>query len=249
MNNIQRVPVKTETKVALGMLTLTLIIIVGGISVFKKNAGSGSSINDQLDANISKYIQTNIPFDKNKVSPLANPKVVGTTATYKGTSTTPIAVTEFLDYECPACASLGEPLVKELLDTYGSRITITRRIFPVHGEPAIKVARMVLASQEVSNDAYQKLHSKVLETQQQWAILGVSERVGFFKKLTADLGLDYDTLVKIGDTPKYAGQIDTDKADALDLGIKATPSFIINNNTRVTGGVPLKYLESYLDAQ
>lgn len=245
MNYTQPVTIKTETKVALGILVLTAAIIFGGITVFKKNAGSVSS---GIEKNISQYIQTNIAFNKDKVSPAANPKIVGSTATYTGTSTGPIVVTEFMDYECPACASIGEPIVKEMLATYGSRITITRRVFPVHGEPSIKVARMVLAAQDISNEAYQNLHAKVFETQSSWAVLGEADRPAFFKKLTADLGLDYDKLVAIGNTEKYARQIDQDKADALELGIKATPSFIINNNTRVTGGVPLSYTKEYLEA-
>ncbi len=245
MNNTQRVLVTTETKVALGILALTVAIIFGGITVFKKNAGSVST---GIEKNISQYIQTDIAFNTDKVSPAVNPKITGTTATDKGTSTTPIVVTEFMDYECPACATNGEPIVKELLATYGPRITITRRVFPVHGEPSIKVARMVLAAQEISNEAYQNLHAKVFETQNSWAILGEADRPAFFKKLTADLGLDYDMLIKTGNTEKYARQIDQDKADALELGIKATPSFIINNNTRVTGGVPVSYLKEYLEA-
>lgn len=249
MNYTQSAPIKTETKVALGILALTVAIIVGGITIFKKNALGTESLAGELDSNISKYVQIGLGFDKNKVSPEANPKITGTTGTYTGTSTGRIEITEFLDYECPACASSGEPLVQELLKTYGSRLTITRRIFPVHGEPAIKVARMVLAAQDVSHEAYQTLHSKVFETQNSWTILGASERDVFFKKLTADLGLDYDMLVKAGNTEKYARQIDQDKSDAISLGIKATPSFIINNNVRVTGGVPLKYLETYIDAK
>ncbi len=245
MNYTQSQPMRPETKVALGILTFTALVIAGGIFAFKKS-GLGS-VNSNIENNMSKYIQTDIAFEKNKVAPAANPKITGTTATYKGTSTAPIEITEFMDYECPACAQIGEPLVQQILATYGSRVTITRRVFPVHGEPSIKVARMVLAAQDVSNEAYQKLHAKVFETQGQWSILGTDERVAFFKKLTADLGLDYDSLVKVGNE-KYAKQIDQDNADALVNGIKATPSFIINNKTRVTGGVPLEYLTPFIDA-
>lgn len=244
MNNTQRVTITTETKVALGILALTLAIIIGGITVFKKSGGNTSAI----EKNISQYIQTDIAFDKNQVSPTANPKITGTTATYKGTSTASIEITEFMDYECPACATIGEPLIQQILAKYGSRVTITRRIFPVHGEPSIRIARMVLASQEVSNEAYQKLHAKVFETQSEWSMLGQSDRDTFFTKLTAELGLDYATLVKTGNTQKYAEQIDKDKADALLLGIKATPSFIIDYKTRVTGGIPMEILEKYIDA-
>ncbi len=242
--------ITTETKVALGILTLTVGIIVAGITIFKNAPGNLRNSNGTLtEETVMKNIDTGLSFTESKVTPVGNPKITGTgkgIAT-TSTSTAPIAVTEFMDYECPACAYQGEVITKKLLELYGSRITITRRIFPVHGEPAIQIARMVLAAQLVSSDAYQKLHSKVFETQDTWARLGTDDREVFFRKLTKDLGLDYDKLV--ADGKKYASQIDTDKADALDLGLRATPSFIINNTTRITGGVPVEYFMRYVDVR
>ncbi|MES2623127.1 MAG: DsbA family protein, partial [Patescibacteria group bacterium] len=71
----------------------------------------------------------------------------------------------------------------------------------------------------------------------------------FFTKLTKDLGLDYDKLVADGKTAKYAGQIDRDQAAAVEFGIRATPSFIVNNSVRITGGVPFEYFTRYIDAK
>lgn len=244
MQNTPKNPITTETKVAIGILLATVIIIAIGLSLFKAPAGTSGTLSE---ATVMKNISTGLTLDKNKVAPAANPHITGTTATKVSSSTTKIEVSEFLDYECPACAVQGEALTKMLVDTYGDRVVITRRIFPVHGQPAIEVARMVLAAQDVSPEAYQNLHGKVFETQSDWAKLGTKERVGFFKKLTADLGLDYDTLVAVGKS-KYAAQIDADNADAQALRVRATPSFIINNSTLITGGVPFEYFERYIDA-
>lgn len=231
--------VTTETKVTIGILVVTLILLVVGLTTFKGNT-SGDPSQD-----LAKYIQTDLNFNPADVTPVGRPQITGTGTSTVATSSM-IEITEFLDYECPACATVGEALTKELLVKYGNRVLITRRIFPVHGEPAIEVARMVLAAQNVSTEAYQKLHAKVLETQSSWAPLAKAERVAFFRNLTKDLGLNYDTLVAIGKA-QYAKQIDEDKAAAVTLGIKATPSFIINNTTRVTGAVPMQYIEQYVD--
>ncbi len=235
--------VSTETKVTLGILAVTALIIMGGLMMFKSNAGSSGT--DQY----SKYIQTGLNFSKDKVAPAGNPRIVGTG---KGTalrtsSSTPIEITEFMDYECPACATNGEVITQQLLATYGDRLTITRRVYPVHGEGSIEVARMVLAAQSISKEAYEKLHAQVFATQSTWAPLGKTERVGFFKKLTADLGLNYDMLVAEGKKPTYAGQIDADKAAAVELGIRATPSFMIGGHTRITGGLPVDAFAQYID--
>lgn len=235
--------VSTETKVTLGILAVTALIIIGGLMMFKSNGSSSGT--DQY----SKYIQTGLNFSKDKVAPAGNPRIVGTG---KGTaprtaSSTPIEIIEFMDYECPACATNGEVITQQLLATYGDRLTITRRIYPVHGEGSIEVARMVLAAQSVSKEAYEKLHTQVYTTQSTWAPLGKTERIGFFKKLTADLGLNYDMLVAEGKKPTYAGQIDADKAAAAELGIRATPSFMIGGHTRITGGLPVDAFAQYID--
>jgi protein-disulfide isomerase len=48
---------------------------------------------------------------------------------------------------------------------------------------------------------------------------------------------------------KYDEQIAQDKADATVLGITATPSFIIGNHTRITGGLPLDEITKYIDSK
>ncbi len=245
MKYTQKTSIPTETKVAFGILALTAGIIMAGLMLFK-STGQNTGLTEET---VMKNIDSGLIFAKTKVNPGGNPTVrgVGKGTATTSTSTAPIEIVEFLDYECPACATQGEAITKQLLALYGDRLTITRRVFPIHGQPSIEVARMVLASQESGSEAYQKLHAKVLETQNTWAALGSKDREIFFTKLTQELGLDYAKLVADGKTDTYARQIDTDKADALELGIRATPSFVINNVTRVTGGVPAEYFTKYVD--
>lgn len=243
MKYTNRAPISTETKVAIGILALTVAVLAGGLILFKGKPSTGPS-----EQTILNNIDTNLVLSKDTVSPKINPKITGTgkgTAT-SSTSTAPIEVTEFMDYECPACAVQGEYTIKKLLELYGDRVTITRRILPVHGQPSIEIGRMVLASQEYGHEAYQKLHEKVFETQNTWIRMGTEDRVTFFQKLTQDLGMDYDKLVADGKS-KYASQIDADKAAALQLNIRYTPSFIINYKTRINGGIPLNYIQRYID--
>lgn len=234
---------KTETKVTIGILAATAIIIFGGISLFK------GSIVPQGTQDYSKYINTGLELDKTKVSRDYNPKITGTSVSTTTASTTLIQVTEFLDYECPACASAGEPLVKALLLKYGSNIVVTRKIFPVHGQASVDIARVVLASQILGSEVYQSVHSKVFETQREWAVLGKKDREEYIKKLIVDMGVDYDKVFAESQDKKYVDQITQDKQDATELGIKATPSFIIGNHTRITGGLPLDEITKYIDSK
>jgi protein-disulfide isomerase len=64
-----------------------------------------------------------------------------------------------------------------------------------------------------------------------------------------DLGVDYNKLLTESEDKKYDTQLAQDKQDAIELGIKATPSFIINNQIRVTGGLPLTEIVKYIDME
>ncbi len=235
---------KTETKVIIGISLVTILIMVGGIYMFNGKVASQQAVGDY-----SKYIETGLSLDLAKLNRPENPKITGPATASTTASTTPIHITEFLDYECPACAVQGESLTKQLLAKYGSRVTITRKIFPIHGQPSIDVARIVLASQIFGGEVYQNVHMKVFETQGQWAILGKKDRDEFIKKLIVGLGVDYDKLYAESTNKKYDEQIAQDKQDANDLGIKATPTFVIENYTRITGGLPLEAVVKYIDTK
>jgi protein-disulfide isomerase len=234
----------TETKVIGGISILTILIIISGIFFFSPGAANNTP------GDYSQYIETGLNLDMTKVSRVENPKVTGSgPGSDTATTSEKINITEFLDYECPACAVNGEMLTKQLLEMYGDRVVITRKIFPVHNQGSIDSARLVLASQIFGGEVYEKVHAKFFETQSQWAVLGRPDRTEFFKKIIIDLGIDYDKLLAESVDKKYDAQIAQDKQDATELGIKATPSFIIGNHTRITGGLPLTEIVKYVDAK
>lgn len=235
---------KTETKVTIGILAITAIIIFGGITLFKGNMTS------EIPQDYSKYVNTGLELDKTKISREYNPKITGAPVDTNSTNTstsTPIQITEFLDYECPACATNGEALTRSILEKYGSNVIVTRKIFPVHGQSSIDIASIVLASKIFGNEVYENVHTKIFEKQNEWMILGKKDRETYIKKLIIDLGIDYDKLFAESQDKKYTEQITQDKQDATDLGIRATPSFIIGNHTRITGGLPFNEIVKYID--
>lgn len=237
----------TETKIISGISVLTLLIIVGGVFLFESNK------TNNVPGDYSQYINTGLSLDISKLSRPENPKITGapnassTELSTTTASSSKILVTEFLDYECPACAVNGELFTKQILETYGDRVVITRKIFPVHNQGSIDSARLVLASQIFGGDVYEKVHAKFFETLGQWSILGRDDRTEFFKKIIMDLGVDYDKLLVESQDKKYDDQIAQDRQDALDLGVKATPTFIVGNHTRIIGGLPLAEFVKYVD--
>ncbi len=232
---------QTETKIITAITVFTILVILGGLFYVNKNFQGQSKNTDY-----SKYIVTDLNLDKTKIARDYNPKITDVGKGVDITSTSTVHITEFLDYECPACATSGELITKALLEKYGSRLILTRKIFPIHGQASIDVANLVLSSQILGNDAYQKIHNKVYEKFSEWSILGKKDKDEYLKKLILDLGYDYEKILAESKNTKYRDQIAQDKQDALDLGIEATPSFIIENHTRITGGLPIETFNTYI---
>ncbi len=232
---------KTEIKFTIGILIFTALIIFGGLNVFKKNFYQ-NQVQDY-----SKNIQTDLNIDLTQVVRDHNPKINTQNKSESDISTSSLIITEFLDYECPACATAGEYITKSLLEKYGSKITIVRKIFPVHGQSAIEISRIVLASRIFGEDTYQKIHTKLFEDFDKWIILGKKDRDNYIKNIITGFGLNYDAILIESQNEKYLTQIMQDKDDSEAIGVHATPSFLIGNKTLITGGIPVEEIEKYID--
>lgn len=131
---------------------------------------------------------------------------------------------EFLDLQCNACASL-DPTVQQLREQYAGQINYVVRQFPLEqhqnamaGALAVEAA----AQQNRIEDMIQRLFA----TQPQWESLPDASSV--FRGYASDLGLDltaYDATIA---DPATTARIERDYQDGVALGVKGTPTFILD---------------------
>jgi protein-disulfide isomerase len=154
----------------------------------------------------------------------------------KGPETAPVTVVEFLDPECEACRAM-HPIVRKLAADYGDRVRWVVRYVPLH-------ANSLLASSSIEEARELGKHEQALdllfEGQPTWGD-HQDPRPDRIATILGSLGVPAEKLQPDTVISKHRWKVDQDKADAVALGIRGTPSFFVNG-VQVTqlGYAPLK---------
>jgi protein-disulfide isomerase len=158
----------------------------------------------------------------------------------------PVVVTEFSDYQCPACASVEQQVIPELIEQYvdTGKVRFVYREFPltnIHpNAPAASEAAICAGMQ----DAYWQMHEKLFASQAEWQEL--PDPVPTFKEYAQELGLDtatFDLCLASGDA---AVIVQGDMLAGQTLGVNATPYFFIGD-LPIRGGLPIESLGQVID--
>jgi protein-disulfide isomerase len=146
----------------------------------------------------------------------------------KGSPDAPVEITEFADYQCPFCqtfATLQMPTIEERLIKSG-RVRWRYRDFPLQQHP---FARLAAHSAACANEQgkYWDQHQRIYEGQSEWAAARDANPI--FRNYAKASGLDlgrYDSCMKAG---KYAGRIQADLNQGLQLGVSSTPTLLVGD--------------------
>jgi protein-disulfide isomerase len=158
----------------------------------------------------------------------------------------PVEITEYGDYQCPACAGFDMvqfPTVKErLID--GGRVRWRYRDFPLDIHPNARLVAHAAACAE-EQGKYWDAHRLIYEAQTDWARQRnpAGDIRGIVKSIGADMG-KYDACME---SAKYAGRIQASYDEALKVGISSTPSFVVGGRI-YSGALPYDDLRKLVDS-
>ncbi|MBI4265720.1 MAG: thioredoxin domain-containing protein [Acidobacteria bacterium] len=143
-----------------------------------------------------------------------------------GAADAPVTLVEFSDFQCPFCQRLM-PTLKRLRETYGDRIRIVWKDFPltsIHPE-AFKAAEAGNCAREQGK--FWEYHDLLFGNQQ-------ALEPAFLTKYAADAGLDAAKFAACLDTAKYSDRVQEQMGIGNGLGVSSTPSTFVNG--RLVGG-------------
>ncbi len=132
----------------------------------------------------------------------------------------PIHVVEFVDFQCPYCRRAWSQELAALKKTYGDEVSFEIRQLPLPAHPSAKgAARAALAA--ARQDKFWPYHD---------ALITRSGEIGrdVFVELAKELGLDEAKFITDFDDPKLAEAVDAEIVLANELGVDATPAFLVN---------------------
>ena len=189
----------TETKWLGAVLIITVVLLFGGIFLLSRNNSSkGNGATEVLQIDYSK-----------------GQKI--------GSDSAKVKLTEFSDFECPACAAVEPFLAK--FKSGDPDIQFIYRHFPL---PQHKFARQAATVAEVAGEEgkFWEMHDKIFETQSQWSKL--SDATDFFMALVKELGVDENKVKQALEKDVYKSKINEDLSEGRGLGVNSTPTFFLN---------------------
>ncbi|MDR6986256.1 protein-disulfide isomerase [Paenarthrobacter nitroguajacolicus] len=132
---------------------------------------------------------------------------------------------ELLDFECESCRA-AEPLLTELKDEYGDRVTFVHRYYPLPGHRNSGTAALAVEA-AAQQGKYEQMAAKLFETQPQWGEKQDSQ-APLFRTYAEELALDMDSYDTAVADQATKDRINQDVADGRALGVTGTPTFFLN---------------------
>lgn len=162
----------------------------------------------------------------------------------KGTTEGKVALVEYLDFECPACASYV-PVVAQMQQEYGDRVTFVTRYFPLSGHRngmASALAVEAAGKQGKYNEMFDLLYAK----QKEWAGKQVATPQ-VFEAYATELGLNIDQFKADVASDEVMARVMRDRNAGDALGVAGTPTFFLNG-AKIENPQSLEDFRATLDA-
>ena len=144
----------------------------------------------------------------------------------RGPDDAKVKITEFLDFQCPACAN-AHPMMGQVLAERGDKFEFIIRNFPlsnIHAN-ADNAARAAEAAH--LQGKYWEMYDKLFATQKDWSAASKSKDT--FSTYAKELGLNVEQFSRDFDDQKVVDRIKLDKGDGNALNVNSTPTFFIND--------------------
>ncbi len=174
-----------------------------------------------------------IQQNKNNVDPVSIAPIEISQDKSIGSADAPVVVVEYGDYQCPACgrfASTVKPkIVEEFVNT--GQVRFVFRSFQFIGEESQWAAEASECANEQGKfwEFYEKLYSEQS-----------GENAGAFAKVNlegfaAELGLQTDQFNQCLASGKYTEKVKSETLEAQNLGLRGTPSLLVNGEIVESG--------------
>ncbi len=168
---------------------------------------------------------------------------------YLGSESAPLTVTEYADFECPACQQWYEvqfPTIEERLIQTG-KVRWRYRDFPLDApHPHTRVVAHAAACAD-EQGKYWPMSHRIYTWEPRWPEM--RDASGVLRDYVKELGLDLGKYDACMQSARYAGRIEASKNEGIQVGVESTPTFLINGRLYAGGGkVHYDMLKALLDS-
>lgn len=165
-----------------------------------------------------------------------------------GNSSAPITILEWGDYQCTFCYRFHESTLRVLEKDYieTGKVKLVFKDFPLNGPDSVLAAEAAYCASDQGK--YWQYHNELYKN---WG----GERTGWITRYTLEvfantIGLDREKFNQCLDEHKYLDKVNTLHRFGQEIGIDATPSFLVFNNDKIIkirGNQPLEVFLKTID--
>lgn len=143
-----------------------------------------------------------------------------------GNSSKNITLTEYADFQCPACGGFY-PIVRQVHEKYADQIVFTFRNFPLDSiHPNARAAHRA-AEAAGRQGKFFEMHNLIYENQQSWS--NSSNIKALLEEYARQLELDIEKYNSDFISEEVNGIINADIKEGQNRGVNATPTFFLND--------------------
>lgn len=163
----------------------------------------------------------------------------------KGAATSTVVLVEYLDFECEACGAYY-PVVKQLEEEYGDRVTFVARYYPIQSHRnALPAAYAAEAASRQGK--FWEMHDLLFTRQKEWGEKQVATPE-IFEGFAQELGLNMEQFKADVASPEVVARVKRDQDAGNQLGVKSTPTFFLNGK-RIQNPQGYEAFKALLDAE
>ncbi len=164
-----------------------------------------------------------------------------------GRADAPVVITEFSDFQCPACGQVARTVIPELLKQYvdTGRVRFVYREFPLTSIHPLAQKASEAAVCAGYQGQYWGMNEKLFAAQSEWGAQG-ADPVSFFKQYARELGVDGKTFDDCLDSGQAATEVQGEMMAGEMAEIQATPTFFIND-IPIQGGRSIETFGQIID--
>lgn len=157
----------------------------------------------------------------------------------RGPAAALVQIIEFSDFECPFCLR-AHPTVLKVLSTYGDKVRLVYRHYPLPNHPNARPAAEASACAD-EQGKFWEFHDRLFENQTKLTAADL-------KQYASTLGLDSGKFNACFDSHKFAAQVEDDMEAGEAVGVSGTPAFFINGRV-VSGAQPFEVFKRIIDEE
>lgn len=153
------------------------------------------------------------------------PVIISNSGWFRGTESARLTLSEFSDFQCPACRAYLDP-VKQVLSVYPKDLRLQYKHFPLTNIHKNAFSAAVAAEAAGKQGKFWEMHDMLFEKQDEWSELANPGEK--FLEYALTLGVDKEQFVKDYNDKSLEEKVKEMQNEGIALGVNSTPTFFLN---------------------